>query len=266
MVAVESAGRQRRGVVDRRAADVLRREPGDQEHWSGGCRRRTPTPSRACWARCCISKDAIADVNEQIKGGDFYRPAHETIYDAIVELYGRASRPTRSRWSAELNRRGELARGRRRAVPPHADSASVPIATNASLLRRHRPREGDPAPAGRRRHQDRADGLRRRGRRRRHRRPWPSRRSTRSARSAPQEDYAPLSAIMEATLDEIEAISNHDGTMRRRADRLRRPRRAGQRLPGRPDDHRRRPARGREVDAGAGLLPGRVDRTTTRPA
>src|SRR4029453_14062064 len=28
------------------------------------------------------------------------------------------------------------------------------------------------------------------------------------------EDYAPLSAIMEATLDEIEAISNHDGSMR----------------------------------------------------
>ncbi len=28
------------------------------------------------------------------------------------------------------------------------------------------------------------------------------------------EDYAPLSAIMEATLDEIEAISNHDGCLR----------------------------------------------------
>ena len=87
----------------------------------------------------------------------------------------------------------------------------------------------------------------------------PSRRSTRSARSAPQEDYAPLSAIMEATLDEIEAISNHDGTTARRADRLRRPRRAGQRLLRRPDDHRRRAARGRQVDAGPGLLPVRVD-------
>jgi len=35
-----------------------------------------------------LSKDAIADVVESIRGGDFYRPAHETIFDAIVDLYG----------------------------------------------------------------------------------------------------------------------------------------------------------------------------------
>ena len=36
-----------------------------------------------------LSKDAIADVVEIIKDRDFYRPAHELIYDAILDLYGR---------------------------------------------------------------------------------------------------------------------------------------------------------------------------------
>ena len=36
-----------------------------------------------------LSKDAIADVVEALRGADFYRPAHETIYEAILDLYGR---------------------------------------------------------------------------------------------------------------------------------------------------------------------------------
>ena len=36
-----------------------------------------------------LSKDAIADVVEIIKERDFYRPAHELIYDAILDLYGK---------------------------------------------------------------------------------------------------------------------------------------------------------------------------------
>ena len=31
-----------------------------------------------------LSKDAIADVVEVLRDGDFYRPAHATIYDAII--------------------------------------------------------------------------------------------------------------------------------------------------------------------------------------
>ncbi len=59
------------------------------------------------------------------------------------------------------------------------------------------------------------------------------------------EDYAPLSDIMEATLDEIEAISNHDGTLRGVPTGPDRPRRADQRPAGRADGDRRRavPAR-----------------------
>ncbi|MGL4832510.1 MAG: replicative DNA helicase, partial [Propionibacteriaceae bacterium] len=36
-----------------------------------------------------LSKDAIADVSEILKGADFYQPKHELIFDAILELYSR---------------------------------------------------------------------------------------------------------------------------------------------------------------------------------
>jgi replicative DNA helicase len=36
-----------------------------------------------------LSKDAIADVVEILRAGDFYRPAHATIFDAVLDLYGR---------------------------------------------------------------------------------------------------------------------------------------------------------------------------------
>ena len=35
------------------------------------------------------SKDAVANVLEIVKGRDFYRPAHELIFDAILDLYGK---------------------------------------------------------------------------------------------------------------------------------------------------------------------------------
>ena len=36
-----------------------------------------------------LSKDAIADVVEVLKGHDFYRPAHEIVYGAILDLYAK---------------------------------------------------------------------------------------------------------------------------------------------------------------------------------
>ncbi len=36
-----------------------------------------------------MSKDAIADVIAQIKSTDFYKPAHESIFNAIIDLYGK---------------------------------------------------------------------------------------------------------------------------------------------------------------------------------
>src|SRR5699024_4598758 len=36
-----------------------------------------------------LSKDAVADVIEEVRGIDFYQPRHEIIYDAILALYSR---------------------------------------------------------------------------------------------------------------------------------------------------------------------------------
>src|SRR5438552_3913406 len=53
------------------------------------------TPPQDLVAEQCVlggmllSKDAIADVVEQIRGEDFYKPAHQTVYEAILDLYGR---------------------------------------------------------------------------------------------------------------------------------------------------------------------------------
>jgi replicative DNA helicase len=57
-----------------------------------------------------LSKDAIADVVEIIRDRDFYRPAHELIYDAIVDLYGRGEPVDPVTVSAELTKRGDIAR------------------------------------------------------------------------------------------------------------------------------------------------------------
>src|SRR5829696_5976273 len=52
------------------------------------------TPPQDMEAEQCVlgamlmSKDAIADVVEVLRGADFYRPAHEQVYNAIIDLYG----------------------------------------------------------------------------------------------------------------------------------------------------------------------------------
>ncbi|TLF78672.1 replicative DNA helicase [Nocardia cyriacigeorgica] len=57
-----------------------------------------------------LSKDAIADVVEALRPGDFYRPAHQAIYDTILDLYGRGEPADPVTVAAGLDRRGELKR------------------------------------------------------------------------------------------------------------------------------------------------------------
>lgn len=57
-----------------------------------------------------LSKDAIADVLEVLRPGDFYRPAHQSVYDVILDLYSRGEPADPVTVSAELDRRGELRR------------------------------------------------------------------------------------------------------------------------------------------------------------
>jgi replicative DNA helicase len=77
-----------------------------------------------------LSKDAIADVVEVLRSGDFYRPAHQLVYDCILDLYGRGEPADAVMVSAELERRGEI---RRVGGAPylHTLIATVPTAANA---------------------------------------------------------------------------------------------------------------------------------------
>ncbi|MGZ8177824.1 replicative DNA helicase [Williamsia sp. SKLECPSW1] len=77
-----------------------------------------------------LSKDAIADVLEVLRPGDFYRPAHQAVYDAILELYGKGEPADAVTVSAELERAGEL---RRVGGAPylHTLISTVPTAANA---------------------------------------------------------------------------------------------------------------------------------------
>lgn len=78
-----------------------------------------------------LSKDAIADVVEILRGTDFYRPAHELVYDAVLDLYGRGEPADAITVSDELTKRGELNRvGGVAAL--HSLIAAVPTAANAA--------------------------------------------------------------------------------------------------------------------------------------
>ena len=78
-----------------------------------------------------LSKDAIADVLERLRPGDFYRPAHQNVYDAVLDLYGRGEPADAVTVAAELDRRNLL---RRIGGAPylHTLISTVPTAANAS--------------------------------------------------------------------------------------------------------------------------------------
>jgi replicative DNA helicase len=185
-------------------------EPGGiDSSWAGD---RTPPQDMAAeqsvLGAMMISKDAIADVAEALRGVDFYRPSHETIHDAIIDLYGRGEPADMVTVANELQRRGELQRVGG-APYLHTITSSVPIAANASyyagivrekaILRRlvdagtrivqfGYAGEGDVDDLV-----DRAQAE-----------------VYQVTDKRNSEDYAPLSEIMDGVLDEIEAIGNRD--------------------------------------------------------
>ena len=183
---------------------------GMPEPGSGG--DRTPPQDMAAeqsvLGAMMISKDAIADVAEVLRGADFYRPSHETIHNAIIDLYGRGEPADMVTVADELQRKGELQRVGG-APYLHTITSSVPIAANASyyagivrekaILRRlvdagtrivqfGYAGEGDVDDLV---DQAQAEVYQ-----------VTDKRNT--------EDYAPLSEIMDGVLDEIEAIGNRD--------------------------------------------------------
>ena len=219
-----------------------------------GAPDRTP-PQDIAAEQCVIggmllSKDAIADVVETLRGGDFYRPAHQTIYETILDLYGRGEP-------------ADADHGVRRARPSAASSAalvalrtctrsisSVPTAANAGYyarIVRERAVLRRLVEAGTRIAQmGYADD--RRGRR--CRRPRPGR-DLRRHRAAHQRGLPPARRDHggHARRDRGDRVPRrHDG---RRSHRVHRPRRAHQRPAPRADDRRRGTSRSRQVDAGA---------------
>src|SRR5439155_15533755 len=95
------------------------------------------TPPQDIAAEQCVlggmllSKDAIADVVEILKAHDFYRPPHNVIFEAVLELYGRGEPADPITVAAALADAGELSRVGG-ATYLHTLIASVPTAANAA--------------------------------------------------------------------------------------------------------------------------------------
>jgi replicative DNA helicase len=176
------------------------------------------TPPQDITAEQCVlggmllSKDAIADVVEMLRAPDFYRPAHQSVYDIVLDLYGRGEPADAVTVAAELTKRGEIARigG---AGYLHTLIASVPTAANASyyarivheraVLRRLVEAGTRIAQMGYAADGSDADDTVDRAQAELY--------AVTERRAS--EDYLPLSAIMEGTLDEIEAIGSRGGQM-----------------------------------------------------
>ncbi|MEO6791056.1 MAG: replicative DNA helicase [Ornithinibacter sp.] len=79
-----------------------------------------------------INKDAIADCLEVVKAHDFYRPAHELIFDAVLDLFGRGEPADAITVADELSKRGDITRVGGQAYL-HQLIQSVPTAANAGF-------------------------------------------------------------------------------------------------------------------------------------
>ncbi|MDQ3664343.1 MAG: replicative DNA helicase, partial [Actinomycetota bacterium] len=191
-------------------------EPDGSDGWgSSAPGDRTPPQDndaeQSVLGAMLLSKDAIADVIETVRGLDFYRPAHETLFDAILDLYGRGEPADAVTVAAELQRRGELTRVGG-APYLHTLVAGVPIAANASyyaeivrekaILRRLVDVGTKIAQLGYG-GQGQVDDVVDRAQAEVY--------GVTERRAS--EDFAPLSEIIPATLEEIEAIEGHDGTL-----------------------------------------------------
>jgi replicative DNA helicase len=176
------------------------------------------TPPQDLTAEQCVlggmllSKDAIADVVEVIRGTDFYKPAHQTVYEAVLDLYGRGEPADPVTVAAKLTSTGEL--GRIGGAPYlHTLIASVPTAANAAyyarivresaILRRLVEAGTRIVQMGYATDGGEVDAVVDRAQAEVY--------AVTERRAS--EDYLPLSEIMEGTVDEIEAIASHGGAM-----------------------------------------------------
>src|SRR3974390_1027090 len=158
-----------------------------------------------------LSKDAVSDVFGVTRPAAPSRPAHQLIHEAILDLYGRGEPSDAITVANELTRRGEIARVGG-APYLHTLIASVPTAANAGYYARIVRERAILRPlveAGTRIVQfgytgdADADELVDRAQAEVY--------AVTERRTS--EDYASLSEIMPAALDEIEAIGSHNGML-----------------------------------------------------
>ncbi len=71
---------------------------------------QAPDAEAAVLGSMLLSKDAIGDVAEILKGTDFYKPANEIIFDTILGLYSRGEPADAITLAGELSREGQLLR------------------------------------------------------------------------------------------------------------------------------------------------------------
>ncbi|MET9343484.1 replicative DNA helicase [Nonomuraea sp. NPDC003804] len=159
-----------------------------------------------------LSKDAIADVVEIIRSDDFYRPAHQMIYEVVTDLYGRGEPADAVTVFDELQKRGEMARVGGAAYL-HTLTAVVPTAANAgyyakivreqAILRRLIEAGTRIVSFGYGGQNEEVDDLVDRA----------QAEIYKVTERRTSEDYAPLSDIMPGALDELEAIGSRGGQM-----------------------------------------------------
>ena len=77
-----------------------------------------------------LSKDAVADVVETVRGADFYIPKHEVVFDAILSLYSHGEPTDIIAVTDELTKTGQLQRAGG-AEYLHTLTGLVPTAANA---------------------------------------------------------------------------------------------------------------------------------------
>jgi replicative DNA helicase len=82
-----------------------------------------------------LSRDAIAEVLEQLHEDDFYRPAHRTVFRSVLDLYSHGQAVDPVTVAEELRRSGELA-DVGGAPFLHTLVSSVPTAANAGYYAR----------------------------------------------------------------------------------------------------------------------------------
>ncbi len=154
-----------------------------------------------------LSKDAIGEVTELIKGRDFYRPAHEYIYDAIMDQYGRGEPADAITVADQLGKRGQLGQVGGH-IYLHELVSSVSVTANAgyyaqivrdkAVLRRLVDASMKISQLGYQAEGD-VNGIVDRA----------QQAIYEVAEGKTSEDYQPLSELVEITLDEIESLSQH---------------------------------------------------------